>query len=104
VGRNCLNPEVIDMARSAKSRRQLSNKAMAVVAMLQSGYDDLGLIADSLGMTINEVEAIESAEDQRVRRLLREGLPQGFLYRIHRAVKCRICGGKINLVPCVLCR
>lgn len=86
-----------------QAKRKLSNKSMAVLAMLQTGYEDLDLIARSVGISVDEVKAIENADDIRVRRILTEGLPENFLYRIRLAVKCTSCGSRINLVPCVLC-
>jgi hypothetical protein len=91
--------------RNAKPplNRRLSDKVMAVMAMLQYGYHDLSLIAKATGMSVNEVRAIEIADDARIRRVAVEGIPPNRLYHIRHAIKCRLCGSRINLVPCVRC-
>ncbi len=92
------------MPKSARTKRKLPNRSIAALAMLQSGYDDLNLIAEAIGISLEEVQAIDSVEDQRIRNLILEGLPEGFVFRVRKPVKCPNCGGRIDLVPCVLCR
>jgi hypothetical protein len=84
-------------------RRQLPNRALAVIALLNRGYSDLKGIAYAVGVPLTEVKILEAADDERVRRVIREGLPEGFTYRLKRAIKCRTCGNRINLIPCILC-
>ncbi len=88
---------------TVRTSRKLSQKTLAVLAMIQSGFSDLSQIAEALGMPLANVKQINEAQDAEVRRAAVDGVPKDFLYRIRRALKCPSCGGKIFLVPCVVC-
>lgn len=92
-----------DMSRIRRSCK-LSQKTLAVLAMIQNGFSDLTVIADAIGMPLAKVQTINEAQDAEIRRTAVQGVPKDFLYRIRRKLKCPSCGGKIFLVPCVGCQ
>jgi hypothetical protein len=98
------NQNTETVRRKNASRKKLPNKKMAALAMLLSGFTDPQLIADSTGLPLSEVQEIECASDPRVQRVIKEGVPDGDLYRLRNAVKCPQCGARIYLVPCILCK
>jgi hypothetical protein len=90
--------------RNSAFRTKLPNNKMATLAMLLTGFTDPKLIADSTGLPVSEVQELKRAKDPRVQRIINDGLPAGDLYRLRNPVKCPNCGGRIYLVPCILCR
>ena len=83
---------------------RVSQQAMAVVALIQGGIRDETLIAQAVGIDVEEVRRIESANDLDVRKLAVAGLPKQFLFRLRKVVVCPRCGSRIFLVPCVSCK
>ena len=100
------------MSRQLKTARsqeksagpRLANSIKAVLALLNSGFDDLITIAGAVGMPVDEVKRVESADDKRIRWYVCNGLPDDFVYRLRKQVVCPGCRGKINLVPCLECK
>ncbi len=82
----------------------LSAAAMAAIELMLRGVSDLQRIASVVGLTIEEVRDLESADDPRVRKLVLEGLPLEFVFRLRSATVCPGCGSRIYLVPCMTCR
>lgn len=91
------------MSRVRRSGK-LSQKTLAVLAMIQNGFSDLAVIADAIGLPLTKVQSINEANDAEIRHTAVHGVPKDFLYRIRRKLKCPSCGGKIFLVPCVGCQ
>lgn len=92
------------MDRISRSfRGKLTDKATAALAMMQTGFTDLSLIAKAVRLPLLKVMEIEQADDLNVRRIVANGIPDDFVYHIHGHVKCRTCGGRINKVPCIVC-
>jgi hypothetical protein len=77
---------------------------MAAVELMLRGVSDLDCVASVVGLPIEEVRQLESANDPRVRRLIVEGLPPDFAFRLRSAIVCPGCGSRIYLVPCMTCR
>jgi hypothetical protein len=67
------------------------------------GLTDYLLIAAAAGLTVEEVERIDRAEDPIVRQLCLEGLPRGDYFPLHRKVRCPRCAARITMAPCVRC-
>jgi hypothetical protein len=93
---------VIPNPRKRSSR--LSSRAIAAVELMLYGMSDLDRIAAAVGLSAEAVGQLESAEDARVRKLLREGLPEDFVYRLRTTIVRPRCGRRIYLVPCLTCR
>gem|GEM_PF-4050531 len=82
----------------------ISKQAIAVLALMEGGIDDETVIAQAVGIDVDEVRRIESANDLEVRRVAVDGIPADFLFRLRRAVVCPRCGSRIFLVPCIFCQ
>lgn len=82
----------------------VSQKTMAVIALINGGIEDETTIAGAVGFDVDEVRRIESGNDLNVRKVAVAGLPNDFLFRLRKAVVCPRCGSRIFLVPCLSCR
>lgn len=82
----------------------VSRGVAAAVTLMCSGISNLSLIAAAVGLTPEEVERIDAADDPEVRRLAVRGIPDNFIFRLRVKVTCPTCGSRIYLVPCVSCK
>ena len=77
---------------------------MAAVELMLRGVTDLQRVAAVVGLSVEEVRHLEAADDPRVRKLIGEGLPDEYVFRLRSAIACPGCGTRIYLVPCMACR
>jgi hypothetical protein len=89
-----------DKRRSAK----LSQRAVAAIELMLRGMSNMDRIAAAVGLSIDEVKRLEAANDPRVRQIIAEGPPPGFVFRLRSVIICPGCGCRIFLVPCMTCR
>ena len=89
---------------TSKTKLPVSRQVAAAIVLMQSGVSDFALIASAVGLTQEEVERIDTAEDSHVRRLAVSGVPDDFVFRLRTSVACPSCGRRIYLIPCLACR
>ena len=87
-----------------KSGTNPSRKTKAVIALMESGMTDYATIARAVGASVDDVEHIDSASDERIRQLAIRGNEAGFVFNLRKAVACPGCGHRINIVPCLTCQ
>ena len=92
------------MHNKSQKNCRVSQQTMAVVALIHGGIRDEALIAQAVGLDVEEVRRIDAADDLDVRKLAVSGLPKQFLFRLRKVVVCPRCGSRIFLVPCVSCQ
>ncbi len=92
------------MKTNKRGMTKLSPRAMAAIELMLWGVSDLDRVASVVGLPIDEVRLLEAADDPRVRRLIVEGLPLEFVFRLRSPIVCPGCGCRIYLVPCITCR
>jgi hypothetical protein len=68
------------------------------------GVSEYAVIAEAVGLTVDEVMEIDSAEDSLVRELAVSGIPSGEFFRLDQRVRCPKCQAKVDFAPCLLCR
>lgn len=83
---------------------RLAKKAKAAIALMRGGVTEPALIAKAVGLSVAEVQAIESADDPRARWYAARGFDDEFTHRLREQIKCPRCGCRIILVPCVICK
>ena len=93
-----------DLKTDRQHTGKLSRRAMAAVELMLRGMSDFGRVGAAVGLPIGEVRQLEAADDPRVRKLILEGLPEDFVFRLRIAIVCPGCNCRIYLVPCMTCR
>lgn len=81
----------------------LPYESAAALAVMAAGVSDYQVIADAVGMTRKEVRQLDNSQDQSVKRLVVNGLPEGQFFKLRERLRCPKCGAPIILVPCVSC-
>jgi hypothetical protein len=76
----------------------------ATVAVMEMGISEYSVIADAVGLTIEEVERVDMAEDLAVRQLALARIPIGESFKLFCRVRCPRCQAKVALAPCIACR
>ena len=71
---------------------------------MRGGVTEPALIARAVGLSVEEVQAIESADDPGARWYAIRGFDDEFTHRLREQIKCPRCGCRIILVPCVNCK
>jgi hypothetical protein len=71
--------------------------------VMQMGITDHSVIAEAVGLTIEEVRHVDSAADACVRQLAVAGIPSGEYFKLDRYVRCSKCQALVGLAPCVTC-
>jgi hypothetical protein len=89
---------------TSKKLLPVSRQVAAAIVLMQSGISDLSLIATAVGLTRDEVERIDAADDPGVRKVASQGPPEEFVFRLRHKVTCPMCGSRIYLVPCMSCK
>jgi hypothetical protein len=84
-------------------RIKVPYRVAAAIAVMQMGISDYSVIADAVGLTVEEVERIDMVEDPAVRRLALAGIPAGESFKLRRRVRCPRCQAKVGLAPCIAC-
>ena len=70
---------------------------------MEMGIADYSVIARAVGLTVEEVERINMAEDPSVRQLAVVGIPAGEFFRLDDRVRCPKCQARLSLAPCLAC-
>ena len=76
----------------------------AAVAVMEMGISEYSVIARAVGLTVEEVERVDMAEDSSVRRLIVARIPVGESLKLDDYVRCPKCHAKVRLAPCLACR
>lgn len=75
----------------------------AVIALIELGLSDYSVIAEAVGLNVEDVQRIDNAEDVVVRQLAVEGLPHGEYFKLRARIRCPKCNGLIVIAPCISC-
>ncbi|MHC4177733.1 MAG: hypothetical protein ACYSWU_09505 [Planctomycetota bacterium] len=78
-------------------------RVAAAIAVMEMGISDYSVIAGAVGLTVEEVERIDMAEDSSIRLLAVAGIPAGEFFKLDNRVRCRRCQAKLNVAPCIAC-
>lgn len=70
---------------------------------MQMGIVEYSVIAEAVGLTVEEVEQIDTATDRGVRQLAVAGIPCGEYFKLDCRVRCPKCQALVGLAPCVTC-
>ncbi len=85
------------------TKAQLPRRAPVVIALMEMGVRDFDEIATATGLTVEDIEEIDSAEDRKIRRIATEGTPAGTYLPLTKPVRCPTCNGMVTMAPCVAC-
>ena len=85
-------------------RIEVPYRVAAAIAVMEMGISEYSVIADAVGLTVEEVERVDMVEDPAVRQLALARIPVGETFRLSHRVRCPKCLGKVGLVPCIACR
>ena len=73
----------------------------AAIAVMEMGISEYSLIAEAVGLSVEEVERVDMVEDAAVRQLALAGIPAGESFKLSRRIRCPKCQGKVGLAPCI---
>ncbi len=79
-------------------------RVAAAIAVMEMGISEYSVIAEAVGLTVEEVSRIDTAEDSSVRQLAVAGIPPEEFFKLDRRVRCPKCQAKVSLAPCIACR
>lgn len=88
----------------AKRNIEVPYRIAAALAVMQMGVTDHSAIAKAVGLTLDEVERIDKAQDASVRQLAVARIPPGESFKLINPVRCPKCEAEVSIVPCVACR
>jgi hypothetical protein len=71
---------------------------------MEMGITEYAVIAGAVGLTVEEVERVDMAEDSVVRQLVVARIPAGEALKLDDFIRCPKCHAKVRLAPCVACR
>lgn len=78
-------------------------RVASAIAVMEMGISDYSVIAGAVGLTVEEVERIDMAEDSSVRLLAVAGIPAGEFFKLDNRVRCPKCKARLSIVPCIAC-
>jgi hypothetical protein len=78
-------------------------RVAAAIAVMEMGISEYCVIARAVGLTVEEVERVDMAEDSCVRQLALAGIPAGEFFRLNNRVRCPKCQAKLSIAPCIAC-
>jgi hypothetical protein len=81
----------------------VSRQCATVIALMQMGVSDYGLIAKAVGLEVGVIEQIDTAEDRVIRALAVAGIPRGEFFKLRVHVHCPRCHGRVYTAPCAMC-
>ena len=70
---------------------------------MEMGISEYSVIADAVGLSVEEIERVDMVEDPAVRQLALAGIPVGESFKLRRRLRCPKCQAKVGLVPCIAC-
>ncbi len=76
----------------------------AAIAVMEMGVSEYSVIANAVGLTVEEVERVDMVEDSAVRQLALAGIPVGESFKLDSCIRCPRCQATVGLAPCVACR
>jgi len=76
----------------------------AAIAVMEMGVSEYSVIANAVGLTVEEVERVDMVEDSAVRQLALARIPVGESFKLANYVRCPRCQARVRLAPCVACR
>jgi hypothetical protein len=82
---------------------QVPYRVAAAVAVMEMGVSEYAVIAEAAGLTVEEVERIDRAEDPSVRQLAVAGIPAGEFFRLESRLRCPKCQANLSIAPCLAC-
>jgi hypothetical protein len=86
-----------------KPHVEMPYQVAATVAVMQMGIAEYSVIAEAVGLTVEEVGQIDAATDPSVRELAATGVPCGEYFKLDRRVRCPKCRVLVRLAPCIAC-
>ncbi len=78
-------------------------RVAAAIAVMQMGISDYPVIARAVGLTVEEVERVDTAETSSVRQLALARIPLGESFKLVEPIRCPKCQAEVSLVPCIAC-
>ncbi len=82
---------------------RVPRKTAAAIAVMEMGVTDYRVIAEAVGLEVDEVKQIDLATEGPVRRLGVQGIPAGEFFNLRTTICCPKCGAKVTIAPCVAC-
>lgn len=86
-----------------KLQIQVPYRVAAAIAVMEMGVSDYSVIAGAVGLTVDEVERVDMAEDPSVRQLAVAGIPAGEFFRLDSRLRCPKCQANLSIAPCLAC-
>ena len=84
-------------------RIKVPYRIAAAIAVMEMGVRDHAVIAEAVGLTVEEVRRVDSAEESSVRQLAVARIPVGEFFKLVARVRCPTCGSDVGVAPCVGC-
>jgi len=76
----------------------------AAIAVMEMGVSEYSVIANAVGLTVEEVERVDMAEEPTVRLLALARIPISESFKLDNYVRCPKCEARVGIAPCVACR
>jgi len=71
---------------------------------MEMGVSEYSVIANAVGLTVEEVERVDMAEEPTVRLLALARIPISESFKLDNYVRCPKCEARVGIAPCVACR
>jgi hypothetical protein len=82
---------------------RVPRRVAAVIAVMEMGITDYSKIARAVGISVQEVQRIDRADDPLVRKLAGRRRQTRQYFTLARAIRCPKCSAKVTIAPCVAC-
>ena len=83
---------------------ELPYRIAAAIAVMEMGISEYSVIARAVGLTVEEVERVDMAEDSSVRQFAAARIPVGESFKLDNYVRCPKCQAEVGFAPCIACR
>ncbi len=87
-----------------KRHIEVPYRVAAAIAVMEMGVSEYSVIANAVGLTVEEIKRVDMVEDSAVRQLALARIPVGESFKLDNYVRCPKCEAKVGLAPCVACR
>jgi hypothetical protein len=87
-----------------KTYIEVPYRVAAAIAVMEMGISDYSVIARVAGLTVEEVERVDMADDLSVRQLAVAGIPAGEFFRLYNRLRCPKCQAMLSIAPCIACQ
>jgi len=113
--RACTSHEEADARAGKRNRRnklwrdprersiEVPYRVAAAIAVMEMGISEYSVIARAVGLTVEEVQCVDMAEDASVRQLAVARIPRGEWFKLDHHLRCPKCHAELSLVPCIAC-